>query len=107
MRFTSVIALASTASASMMDDMACMMPPRSTVGYSAALSPHGGACPTATNGAWSMANNAAGCCQSGSQIHSVGKLGAACCPCGAFCTGFFPDQLDWNEKGGENKLKLP
>ena len=67
----------------------------------AALTPHGGACPTATPGTYYLAPNGAGCCPSSLQVKTVGILGAACCPCGALCTGFFPDMQNWNENGGK------
>jgi hypothetical protein len=106
MRFTSVLALLTATFAPALASYGCNGPIRSTVAYTAALTPHGGACPSATAGAWSLAYNGAGCCQSGLQIHSVGVMGAACCPCGAFCTGFFPNMVDWSEKGGENRERL-
>lgn len=31
----------------------------------------------------------------------MGVEGAACCPCGAQCTGYLPDLLEWSESGSE------
>src|ERR1700759_464944 len=107
MKSSQVLAILSTGFAPALAQSACNGKVHSTVGYTAALSAQNGACPTATPGAWSLAHNGAGCCQSGQQIHTVGESGAACCPCGAACTGFFPEMIGWNENGGENEKCNP
>jgi len=78
-------------------DPVCIEAILSTIAYIPALTTHNGACPTATPGAYDLAPNKAGCCQSDLRIKTVGIKGAACCPCGAFCTGFFPQMAEWTE----------
>jgi hypothetical protein len=99
MRLTSFATLFSVTTFTLADPF-CIEAILSTIKYQPALTAHNGACPTATPGAYSLAPNGAGCCPSDVKIKTVGE-GAACCPCGALCTGFFPDMLEWSESGSK------
>jgi hypothetical protein len=96
----SIFSLLSLFVTAIIADPVCIDAILSTIPYSAALTTHDGGCPTATPEAYDLAANNAGCCHSDLRIKTLGSKGAACCPCGAECTGFFPNLLDWTEEAG-------
>ena len=102
MRIPSALLLLITATTTLADGPVCIEAILSTTTYQAALTAHGGACPSATPGAYYLAPNGAGCCPSSLSVKTVGSLGAACCSCGALCTVYFPTMQNWNENGGQS-----
>jgi hypothetical protein len=74
----------------------CIQGITTTIGYETALKPKGTSCPVnEAKGISYYSANSAGCCTSTATAKTLGTQGAACCPCGALCTGFFPPIMDW------------
>jgi len=74
----------------------CIQAITTTISYLPALTLHNGACPTnSARGIEYYAIGSAGCCTSSATAKTLNTKGVACCPCGAFCTGYMPEVQDW------------
>jgi hypothetical protein len=103
--------LLSTLTTTVLGQVACVQDIHTTLAYLPALLPHatdqgnaGAPCPTIVAAGktvqYFLADNSVGCCAETATAKVLGAKAAACCPCGALCTGFFPKVLDWTATNG-------
>ncbi|KAF2435372.1 hypothetical protein EJ08DRAFT_335304 [Tothia fuscella] len=87
------------------EEVFCIQAITTTIAYVPALTLSNGACPS-NNAARGIEYNKVsdlGCCTAGATAKTMPiGTGAACCPCGAFCTGYFPEVQAWStQQNGE------